>query len=46
MKVGTHENIADALTKYVSRDIVASHMRNTNQYVIAGRHVLAPATEC
>ena len=46
VKVGTHENIADALTKYVSRDIMCSHMRNTSQHLVSGRHVLAPATEC
>ena len=46
VKVGTHENVADALTKYVSRDIMSSHMRNTSQHFVSGRHVLAPATEC
>ena len=44
VKVGTHENIADALTKYVSRDIMSSHMRNTSQHLVSGRHELAPAT--
>ena len=46
VKVGTHENIADALTKYVSRDIMSSHMHSTNQFLVSGRHALAPATEC
>ena len=46
VKVGPRENVADALTKYVSRDIMCSHMRSTGQHLIAGRHVLAPATEC
>ena len=46
VKVGTHENIADALTKYVSRDIMSSHMRSTSQFLVSGRHELAPATEC
>ena len=46
VKVGTHDNVADALTKYVSQDIMAMHMRSTNQYLTEGRHELAPATEC
>ena len=45
-KVGTHENVADALTKYVSQDIMSMHMKSTNQYLTEGRHELAPATEC
>ena len=46
VKVGTHENVADALTKYVSRDIMVSHMLGTSQHLLPGRHELAPATEC
>ena len=46
VKVGTHENLADALTKYVSRDGMCMHMKYTNQYLLQGRHELAPATEC
>ena len=46
MQVGTHANVADALTKYVSREIMSSHMHNTNQYFVSGRHELAPSTEC
>ena len=46
VKVGTHDNVADALTKYVSQDSMAMHMRSTNQYLADGRHELAPATEC
>ena len=46
VKVGTHENVVDALTKYVSRDIMSSHMHSTGQHIITGRHELAPATEC
>ena len=45
-KVGTHDNVADALTKYVSQDSMAMHMRCTNQYLTGGLHELAPATEC
>ena len=46
VKVGTHENLADALTKYVCRDGISMHMNCTNQYLLTGRHDLAPATEC
>ena len=46
VKVGTHENVADALTKYVSCDGMRMHMRCTSQHLLNGRHELAPATEC
>ena len=46
VKVGTHENLADALTKYVCCDGIRMHMKCTNQYLQTGRHELAPATEC
>ena len=46
VKVGTNENVADALTKYGSQDGMAMHMRSTNQYRTEGRHEPAPATEC
>ena len=49
VKAGTHENVADALTKYVSQGGVMMHIRSTrstNQHLIEGRHELAPATEC
>ena len=46
VKVGTHENAADALTKYVSRESMSTHLLNTNQCALTGRHSLAPATEC
>ncbi len=45
-KVGTHENVADALTKYVSRESMSTHLLNTNQSALTGRHSLVPATEC
>ena len=45
-KVGTHENIADALTKYVTRSIMDMHTKVTGQSAREGRHALAPATEC
>ena len=46
VKVVTHDNVADALTKYVSQDSMDMHMRSTNQYLTEGRHELAPAMEC
>ena len=46
VKVGTHENVADALTKYVSRSIMDMHTSVTGQSTREGRHALAPATEC
>ena len=46
VKVGTHENVADALTKYVSCDGMRMHMSCANQRLLQRRHGLAPATEC
>ena len=46
VKVGTHENVADALTKYVTRSIMNMHTSVTHQESREGRHELAPATEC
>merc|ERR1711920_902333 len=46
VKVSTDENVADALTKYVSRENMNKHMFATGQKSRDGRHVLAPATEC
>ena len=46
VKVGTDENVADSLTKYVSSEILKKHMRETGQLAREGRHRLAPATEC
>ena len=45
VKVNTHDNIADALTKHVNRNIMSMHMNATQLHVRAGRHELAPATE-
>ena len=45
-KVGTNENLADALTKYVGKEAIDMHMKGTRQEVVEGRHELAPATEC
>ena len=46
VKVGTDENVADSLTKYVSSEILRNHMRATGQLAREGRHRLAPAAEC
>ena len=40
--VGTFDNIADALTKYVNNDILQKHMSMTNQEIESGRHALMP----
>ena len=45
VKVGTHENVADALAKYVSRESMCMHLQQTKQDALLGRHSLAPATE-
>ena len=41
-KVRTEENLADALTKYVSQEEINYHIQHTNQLVSEGRHELAP----
>ena len=41
-KVGGDVNIADSLTKHVGREILERHMKETNQSVVEGRHVLMP----
>ena len=46
VKVGTYENVADAMTKYVGSEILKRHLRDTSQLLLEGRHRLAPATEC
>ena len=46
VKVGTDENVADSLTKYVSSEILKKHMRETSQLAREGRHWLAPAAGC
>ena len=44
-KVPGEENIADALTKYVSRDQIVWHMDQVNQDYRSGRHKIAPQME-
>ena len=46
VRVGTNENVADAMTKYVGSEILKRHLRDTSQLMLEGRHRLAPATEC
>ena len=41
VKVGTHDNVADALTKHVSRNILQSHMRGAGIVSIRGKHGMA-----
>lgn len=45
-KVGTHENLAETLTKYVGKEIMTAQLRDTYQFITTERHNLAPATEC
>ena len=41
-KVGTHDNIADALTKNVGAEVLSKHMQLTQQQVETGRHEIMP----
>ena len=41
-KVGTTENLADALTKYVPAEELNYHLAHTGQVIMPGRHELAP----
>ena len=41
-KVDTKENLADALTKYVTAEELNYHLSNTGQIIVSGRHELAP----
>ena len=42
IKIGTTENLADHLTKYLIREGIQEHMNNTNQWFEEGRHHLMP----
>ena len=44
-KVRTHDNLADALTKYVESSILDRHMRYVSLVVKVGRHRLAPEND-
>ena len=41
-KIDGVKNIADQLTKYVTKEGISFHMNETNQEVIGGRHPLMP----
>ena len=41
-KVDTKENLADALTKFVTAEELNHHFANTGQIIAPGRHELAP----
>ena len=43
-KVDTTENLADALTKFVTAEELRYHIANTGQIIVPGRHELAPIT--
>ena len=42
LKIGTRDNLADALTKYVEAETLNRHILGTNQGIIPGRHVIMP----
>ena len=44
-KVGSHENLADTLTKFVGKESIDIHMNGTFQKLREGRHELAPKVE-
>ena len=44
-KVATWENIADTLTKYVSRDAIGKHMKRVASQLEEGRHELMPEAD-
>ena len=48
MKVKEKENLADALTKHVTKEDIGMHMRGTAPEHVSGRHALAPevAKDC
>ena len=43
VKVGTHDNIADAMTKSISADSMNKHIINTGAHIACNRHKLLPA---
>ena len=42
VKIGTTENLADHLTKYLNQEGIQEHMNGTNQWLEEGRHSLMP----
>ena len=41
-KIGTHDNLADQLTKPVTEEKMKNHLEGTHQKLAQGRHPLAP----
>ena len=41
-KIGTHDNLADQLTKPVTEEKMKQHLEGTHQKLAQGRHPLAP----
>lgn len=39
------DNLADALTKHVSKEILTKHLSKVNSVIVAGRHILSPAVD-
>ena len=45
VKIGTDENLADHLTKYLDGQGILCHMNGTGQWFTGGRHALASRVE-
>ena len=41
-KVAANDNVADAMTKHVSREVLGKHLVSTGQTTSSSRHCLAP----
>ena len=44
-KIGTKDNLVDALTKYVEAEVLNRHMQGTNPGIRSGRHSIMPERE-
>ena len=44
-KIGTKDNLADALTKHVEAEVLNKHIHGTNQAIAPGRHDIMPESE-
>ena len=44
-KVKTEENLADALTKHVSKEIMSTHIKGVGGEIRQDRHSIAPVSE-
>ena len=45
IKIATWENLADTLTKYVSKDAIGKHMKGSASWFEGGRHELMPEVD-